>query len=370
MKKYYIAACGAVLLILSSCHHHSTGHELPPLNVEITTAHSEEIFDRIEVASHIESLYDVVIQPRVNGFLTSIDYKQGLPIRRGDLIFTINQDEFTLNCLSAQADLQSAMVQEVLAHNNLQRAIPLARIDAISRSDLDQYKASHSAAQAAVKSATEELNNANLNLSYTEITSPIDGIIADTPATEGDYVGPSTRLSTLTTISYIDTIDVDIPIPTSLYFENTQNSASYSNNKLLSNITLTLANNQEYPYKGRYHYTRKNSPNETSTIVVVAKFPNPQRQLKQGMFARVSSNIGEAKNRIVVPQRCVSQTQGVNSVWVVRPDSCVEFREVKLGDKQGEDWVIEQGVNEGEDLLLTGQLKVRNGTKVAPIKSM
>ncbi|MFI3282332.1 MAG: efflux RND transporter periplasmic adaptor subunit [Rikenellaceae bacterium] len=370
MERFKLSLYAIALIVAISCHQKSKKMSMPPLRVEVAEAQSVPIFEKVEVASQIKSLYDVVIQPRVDGFLDSISFSEGMPIKRGDLLFTLDASQYNISVLAAQAELESAIAQEIAAHNNYQRAVPLAEIDAISQSDLDQYTATHSAAKASVKSAQEALNSAKLNLSYTQIASPIDGIIADSPASEGDYVGPSTALSTLTTVSYIDTVEVEIPIPTAIYLKNVahQEGGSYDNSTLLSDIELTLSGGEKYRYAGEYHYTLKDSPTSSSSVVVVAKFPNPSRRLKSGMFARVKSNIGEQKESVVVPQEAVNQNQGVNSVWIVRPDSVVEFREVTLGATSAQNWIIESGVEPGESVLLTGQLKVHNGAKIIPTK--
>ncbi len=341
---------------------------MPPQSVEIHVAEEVATYNNIEVSSSITSLYEVVIQPRVDGFLRSINFSDGMPISRGKLLFTIESNTYNIARLAAQAELESAQAQEILARSNYERAVPLARIDAISQSDLDQYRATHSAAIAAVKSAREALNNAELNLSYTRIYAPIDGVIAATSANEGDYVGPSTAISTLTTISYLDTVEVYIPIPTSIYLESvtTTKSGYYDNATLLSDIELTLSGAERYPYKGLYNYTKKDTPTTSSTIVIVAKFPNPELRLKSGMFARIRANIGAQRERVVVPQIAVSQSQGVNSVWIMKPDSTVEFRKVTLGGTTREGWIIDSGIERGESVLLSGQMKVHNGAKVSP----
>ncbi|MFR9603630.1 MAG: efflux RND transporter periplasmic adaptor subunit [Rikenellaceae bacterium] len=369
MYKIKFLICGAVACIAMACVHKQRGSAtMPPIGVEVAQAQRSSICDRVEVASQVASMYDVVIQPRIDGFLNAINYSKGMPVSRGDLLFVIDPSQYNISLLASRADLQKAEAEERLAYRNYERALPLVGIDAISRSDMDQYSATHSAARASVASAREMVNNAKLNLGYTKIYAPIDGLVAESPANVGDYVGPSTALSTLTTISYIDTVEVAIPIPSPIYMRNVTSSSqdSYDNSELLSDIELTLSGGERYEYEGEYYYTQKDTPTSSSTVVVVAKFPNPDRKLKSGMFARVKSNIGPEREVVTVPQVAVSQTQGVNSVWVMAPDSVVEFREVSLGATMGEDWIIDSGVDMGEYVLLTGQLKVHNGAKVAP----
>ncbi len=367
MERLKFVLYSVLLVVVVSCHHKPQNKTLPPIKVEVATARSMAIYDRIEVASQISSLHEVVIQPRVDGFLKSINYSGGTRIKRGDLLFEIDPRQYNYSVLASKAELESAQAQELLARSNYLRAVPLAKIDAISQSDLDQYTATHSAAKAAVKSAREALNNAKLDVGYTKIYAPIDGLIAETSACEGDYVGPSSAISTLTTISYVDTVEVEVPIPTATYMKNAL--GEYVNNReLLSDIVLTLSGTERYEYMGEYDYTLADSPSASSTIAVVVKFPNPNSRLRSGVFARVTANIGAPKPRVVVPQIAVSQNQGINSVWVVAADSTVKFTEVKLGGTTDQDWIVESGLKSGDVVLTSGQLKVHNGAKVIPTK--
>ena len=207
-----------------------------------------------------------------------------------------------------------------------------------------------------------------MNVGYTELRSPIDGIIEHTAAHVGDYVGPGTQFSVLTSISNIDTLTVDVAIPMAEYLRAAGGRGSiYDNEGLLSDIRLTLADGTRYPYGGLYDYTRKNVSSSTGTLVLVVKFPNPDRSLKPGQFARVSANVGPVQPRVIVPQQSVSQAQGVNSVWVVRPDSTAAYRRVVLGDTYGTMWCVDEGLAEGEQVVTAGQQKLRNGMKVIPV---
>ena len=220
--------------------------------------------------------------------------------------------------LAARAELESARARALEARNNSDLAVPLARINAISQSQFDQYTAQFRAAEAAVQSAEQALRNARMNVSYTELRSPIDGTISNTSAHVGDYVGPGTQFTVLTTVSNTDTMTVDVAIPMSQYLRLASGRTSlYDNEGLLSDIRLTLADGTQYPGEGFYSYTRKDIPNATGTLVLVVAFPNPDGTLKPGQFARVAANVGPVRPHVVVPQRCVIQSQGQASVWVV-----------------------------------------------------
>ena len=253
--------------------------------------------------------------------------------------------------------------------DEVRRAVPLARINAISQSQLDQYTAQYKAAEATVRSAEQTLSSARMNVGYTELRSPIDGIISNTSAHVGDYVGPGTQFGVLTTISNIDTLTVDVAIPMAQYLRSAGPRTSiFDNAGLLTDIRLMLADGTEYPYEGLYDYTRKDVSSTTGTLVLVVMFPNPDRSLKPGQFARVEASVGPVRPRVVVPQACVSQAQGVNSVWVVRPDSTAMYRRVIPGDTYGSMWCIDEGLIDGELVVTAGQQKLHNGMKVIPEK--
>ncbi|MCX4300736.1 MAG: efflux RND transporter periplasmic adaptor subunit [Alistipes sp.] len=360
---------GVLALLSVGCKRHRAAQETPPLPVETVQAIGDNIPHRMRFIGTLASQFDAVVQPRVNGYLLSIDYESGTTVRKGQLLFTIDPAQLSTSMLEAQASLESARAQLAEARNNYERAVPLAEIDAISAAQLDQYTATYKAAEATVRSTEQALRSAEMNVGYTELRSPIDGIAAHTAAHAGDYVGPNTQFDVLTTVSNIDTLTVDVAIPMAEYLKAAgRDTPVYDNGKLLSDIRLTLSDGTVYPYAGRYAYTRKDIASTTGTLVLVVSFPNPGQRLKPGEFARVDASVGPSRQVIVVPSRCVNQTQDVNSVWVIRPDSTVAYRRVTTGDTYGENWCIEEGLAAGEWVVLSGSQKLRNGTKVAPKK--
>lgn len=342
---------------------------MPTLKIPVTQAVPDSVPTRMSFIGYLASNYDAVIQPRINGYLSSKRYENGMPVRRGQLLFTIDPDQISTSMLAAQAALESARAQALEAKNNYHRAVPLARINAISQAQLDQYTAQYKAAEATVHSAEQTLRSARMNVGYTELRSPIDGIIEHTSAHVGDYVGPGTQFNVLTTVSNIDTVLVDLAIPMLEYLRLTGAQASiYDNEKLLSDIRLTLADGSEYPFAGLYDYTRKDVSASTGTLVVVVMFPNPEQALKPGQFARVAANVGPVRQRVVVPQQSLTQMQGLSAVWVVSPDSTVHYRRVTPGDTYGRMWCIDEGLAAGEWVVVEGQQKLRDGEKVDPQK--
>ena len=337
-----------------------------PISIEVATVEERKVpYTRTFIAP-IAANYSATIQPRISGFLRASFFKNGMPVKRGQLIFTIDDAPQRANRLAAEAALSSAKAKAAEAKRNYERAIPLAKINAISQTQLDQYTAENLSAIASVKSAEQSLRNARLDESYTRIYAPINGIISSSAATAGDYIGPGTQFSELTTIQNIDTIGVDLAIPMREYLAITGRKAfSYENNKLLSNIKLRVADGSEYPEEGFYLYTRQSVASEMGTIVLVVGFRNPDYTLKVGQFARISASLGADKEQVIVPQRAVNRVQNISSVWVIRPDSTAEYREVRLGNTTGEWWIVESGVERGEMVATTGLQKLSNGMKVS-----
>lgn len=359
----------ATVSLCSACNRAKVASEIPPLRIEVTTVRTDTVPNRKTYIGHIAANYEAIIQPRVNGYLVASMFKNGMPVRKGQLIFRLDGRRQRADMLSARASLESAKAREIEAKNNYDRAIPLAKINAISQAQLDQYTAEYAAAKANVNSARQSLKNANLETEYTDIYSSIDGIIASSEAHIGDYVGPGTQFSVLTTIQNIDTVGVDIAIPMQQYLlYSGRKTLTYDNEGLLSNIELYLADGEKYPFDGIYNYTKTNVSDAMGTILLVVSFPNPDYSLKAGQFARIRTDIGSGRPFTVVPQQCISQTQNVNSLWVIRPDSTAEYREVTLGDTFDDMWIVEKGIEDGETVALTGQLKLHNGTKVIPVK--
>lgn len=335
------------------------------LEVEVVGAQSDTLYDMHTFIGSLYSANTVAIQPRINGYLIAAPYSAGMPVHRGDKIFEIDPQQISTSLASAEAQLSSARAALSAAKSNYERAVPLARIEAISQSQLDQYRSEYVAAEATVRSAEQSVKNNRINVGYTVIRAPISGIIATDKASVGDYVGPGTAFEQLTTIADIDTMSVKITVPTSLYLQYLKpGQAAFDNEYLLSDIRLRLADGRLYPIEGIYDYTVPSISTSAGTVDLVVEFPNPDAVLKPGEFARVDLAMGPRRPVVTVPQLAVDQTQGVNSVWIINANSTAEYRRVELGDKYGDRWVVTDGVKAGEQVVVSGRGKLRNAERV------
>ncbi len=366
--KHYLPVI--LLLLLCGCKTKPQA-KMPLMEVDVYELSSQNIPQTMSFVGKTYSNYDISVQPRISGFLASANYSNGMPVKKGQLIYTIDPSQISTELEQARANKLSSEAQLVKARNDYKRAIPLAEINALSQLNLDQYRAEFYSAQASDKAAQAALRNAQLNLGYTKIYSPIDGIIAESVAAIGDYVGSNTQFAVLTKISNVDTITCQLQMPVAEYLKyrnsNDITTPTFDNDSLLSNITLMLSDGSEYQNQGFYMYTKKDVGQDMGVIVLVVGFENFESLLKVGQYARVTTDIGNHENVIAVPQRAVNQTQGVNSVWVMKPDSTVEYKQVSLGRTlEGNMWVIDSGLKSGDKVLTQGALKVHNGMKIKP----
>ena len=307
MNRLLIVAGLVSALLPAGCGRHKPKPAMPPLQVETARAVTDSIPNRMSFIGYLSSNFDAVIQPRINGFLLSKRFSNGMPVKRGQLLFTIDPDQLSTTMLAAEAALQSAKAQALEAQNNYERAVPLAKINAISQAQLDQYTAQYKAAEASVRSAEQTLSSARMNVGYTELRSPIDGIIEHTAAHVGDYVGPGTQFSVLTSISNIDTLTVDVAIPMAEYLRAAGGRGSiYDNEGLLSDIRLTLADGTRYPYGGTLRLHAQGRVEQHGNARAGGDVPQP-RPVAQTRTVR--PRLGQRRPRTAAGDRAPAERQ-------------------------------------------------------------
>lgn len=366
MCKQILFSLLPLLTIIGGCKptEKATGQQ-PILMVETAVAQQENLLFERSFTGPLQSQTKAVIQPRVNGFLLTKNYGDGMPVKRGELLFTIDSRELMSSQLSTEAELESARAQLLEARNNYERAKPLAKIEAISQSQLDSYAAQYAAAKAQVSSLEQSLKSAKLQVGYTRIYSPIDGIAAASSSNPGDYVGPATKFDVLTTISRSDTMTFEIDLPMREYLElKGVDRQSFENSDFVKSVKMQLQDGRHYPYSGSYDYTIKSINPSEGSIAIVVKFANPDYWLKDGEYARVTVEMGTPQRVVTIPAVAISQNQGAEFVWVVKADSTLEYRAVKMSRVVGDTAIIESGLKAEERVLTTGLQKVKSSQKI------
>jgi len=347
--------------------------QLPPPKVQVyvTTATDVPIFREFVGETLGETSVDIAA--RVQGFLETRDFEEGSFVKKGQLLYTIESQPFEEKVAQASSQVAASQVNLTNAQNDLSRIKPLAAENAISQIDLDAAQARYEAAIESVKASEANLRAAELQLSYTKVYSPINGVIGKTQANEGDYVGASANTVVLTTVSYIDTMAVQFYLTQSEYLEaarrliaETEQTEEEKAKEEDDDLVLLLSDNSVYEYKGKFDFIDRNFDTETGSILVQTLFPNPNQLLRPGLFARVRAEVNVVKNGILVPQRCVMELQGKFSVLVVGEDNKVENRLVQMGPTVKEFWLIKEGLKPGDKVIYEGLQQVREGQVVNP----
>jgi membrane fusion protein (multidrug efflux system) len=279
------------------------------------------------------------------------------------VLFEIDPRPFQASLEQAKARLAEAKAQLSKAERDLKRDTPLAEQHAIAQSQLDNDIESRNAAQASVQSAEAGQQTASLNVEFTKVTSLIDGIAAIATAQIGDLVSPSTLL---TTVSQVDPIKVYFPLSESEYLHLAQPlNRPGGAQPWAGKLSLVLADGSEYPHRGTFLAADREMDSKTGTIRVSATFPNPDRTLRPGQFGRVRADTQVLDHALLVPQRAVSELQGTSLVRVVGPDNHVGTRTVVLGERVGNRWIVQSGLQPGDRVIVESPA-VKDGVLVAP----
>ena len=361
-----------LLTFVSGCKEKSAG-ELPPPTVQVVQVIQQEIPVIEEFVGQTYGLFDIAIQARVDGFLEGIHFEEGRRVKKGQLLYSIDPQPFEAKVAGSMSQLAEANTRLVKAESDLVRIKPLAEINAVSQSDLDAAVAQRDAATAAVEAAEAGLVSAKIELGYTKIYSPIEGVIGKTEAYPGDYVGRGLTNVILNEVSRIDKILVNFHIPEEKYLEIVRpflagtDSARVQRRQNNQGLTMILADGTLYPHEGKLEFINRQVNATTGTILLQASFPNPSLILRPGQFARVRAVIDVISEGLLIPQRCAQEMQGIYNVYVVNDQDEVEFREIKVGSTYQTSYlIVTEGLAPEDRIVYEGLQKVKNGSKVNP----
>lgn len=340
--------------------------------VDVIAVEPRQVDLRNEYTGQVYGAADTPIRARVEGVVTGIHFEEGAEVKQGQLLYTIENKEYEANVAELNGRLSAAKTNSALATKELQRMQKLDEDNLIAKADLDSATANFKAAQAEVEAAEAALNAAQAVLGYTEIVSPSDGIIGRTKAKLGDFVGRAPNPVILNTVSELGTVRVEFFITESHYLEAADRLAQLEKDSEDPEkarekiIELILADGSVYPHKGWFNFLDRDVDPQSGSILIQVSFPNPDNLLRSGQFAKVRTVSSTVLDAIVVPQRCVSDLQGIKRVYVVGDDNKVSEREVSLGRTIGSDWLVLDGLETGEKIVYEGLQKIREGMVVKP----
>ena len=355
----------ATLIGLSGCKGKSHVDAPGPPLVEVTTVTQADVPIYHDWIGVLEGFVNAHIRAQVAGYLISQNYKEGDPIKKGDLLFEIDPRPFQAALDQAKAQLAQAEAKQGKSELDVKRYAPLVKDKAISQEEYDDAVQANLEAQAAVVAAKAQVEQAQLNVGFTKIVSPINGMASIANGQIGDLVGPNT--GELTTVSQVDPIKVYYSVTEQAYINFTKlfttESDRYAQLGKLE-IELLLANGEVYPLKGRIYAADRQVSPTTGALRVAALFPNPNAALRPGQFGRIRVKFDLAKNALLVPQKAVSELQGSYQVAVVEPDNKVHIQPVRVGERSGTLWAIQEGLKPGQRVVVEGLQKVKEGTLV------
>jgi membrane fusion protein (multidrug efflux system) len=339
-----------------------------PLPVQVVRATQQDVPIIGEWVATTDGFVNAQIQPQVSGYLIRQDYKEGSEVHKGQVLFEIDPRPLQATLDQANGQLAQAQANLQLATINVARDTPLAQQHAIAQSVLDNDTQTQAADKAAVDTAQANVRTAELNLGFTKVRSLIDGVAGQATLQVGNLVNTS---SALTTVSQLNPIKVFFYISEQEYLSLAARSKATGHADLLNSgsaipLTLTLSNNQKYPQTGHIIFVDRSVSAQTGSIRMAASFPNPGNLLRPGQFGKISAQTQVLQNALVVPQRAVTELQGMNQVYVVGTDDVAHVRTVQLGPQIGPNIVISGGVQPGDQVVTEGNDKVRDGAKVAP----
>ncbi len=352
-----------LLTFLSGCSKQQEAAPPPP-TVEVVTVARKDVPIHSEWIGTTDGLVNATIRAQVQGYLISQKYKEGEPVKKGQVLFEIDPRTFQAALDQAKGQLAQQQARWITAKANLARIKPLADDNAVSKKDLDDAVGLELAAHASVIAAQAAVDKARLDVEFTKIRSPIEGIAGIAKAQIGNLVGPGTT-EELTTVSKVNPIKVYISISEQEYLQAVERQRRREAGAARK-IEMFLADGSLYPHPGEFYLADRQVDPKTGTIRVAAVFDNPGNFLRPGLFARVRVEMGTKKGALLVPQRSVSELQGSYRVAVVGPDNKVEIRPVKVSDSIEKLRVVDEGLKPGERVVLEGTQKVRPGIIVDP----
>lgn len=337
-----------------------------PVNVRMVEQRDVPIYG--DWQGTLDGYVNAQIQPQVSGYLIRQNYKEGSVVHVGEILFEIDPRPLQATLDQAKGQLAQARAQLELAKINVKRDTPMVALHAIAKSQLDTEVQQEATQEATVQSAEAAVEQAQLNLNFTEVRSLITGIAGQAQTQVGNLVSPTT---TLTSVSQVDPIKVYFAISEQEYLALSNRVKAGGKSDLLSSgnavpLQLTLANGNVYPHPGRIVFVDRQVNTQTGTIRIAGSFPNRDNLLRPGQFGRIKAETEVRHDALLIPAQAVNELQGSYHVAVVGPDNIVHMRNVTLGPEIGSEWIITSGVHPNEQVVTEGILKLREGMQVLP----
>jgi membrane fusion protein (multidrug efflux system) len=356
-----------VSLAMLGCGRTQAAAPSPPPEVRVAPVAQQDVPVYSEWVATLDGYVNAQVRPQVSGYIIKQNYKEGSLVRKGEVLFEIDPRPFQAALDRAKGDLAQAQAQLGKSNLDVERDTPLAEARAIAKSQLDNEIQAKLGAQAVIESDKAAVEQAELNLEWTKVTSLVDGIAGIAQIQIGNLVGSN---SILTSVSQLEPIKAYFPISEREYVLVQKNSNAIFSKHAIgffgNSLELILTDGSVYAQKGKILLADRQVDPDTGTIRIVASFPNPGNSLRPGQYGRVRVETGITKAALLTPQSAVAQSQGSYQVAVVGSDHKVSMRTVKPGQTVGTMWVIDDGLKPGEQVVVEGLQRVKEGSLVTP----
>ena len=337
----------------------------PPPAVEFRVAEPRAVATRFEFVARTRAREDAAIRAQVSGTITERNFEEGQVVREGDLLFRIDPRPYQAALNSARAEVTRATTALDVAERNLARGVELEPDGFISAAEMDTLRGNRDGAVASKEAAEAAVEKAEIDLGFTDVRAPFSGRAGRSQLSIGDLVSPGG--DPLVTLVQSDPILVDFDVSEQVLansmIEN-QGRAARGEDPIVYTPGLQMVNGEPYPYPGQIDYANNRVNPTTGTVTVTARFPNPDGLLLPGQFTRVLVQRGGVEDRLLIPQSAVLEDMQGRYVYIVDDDDLVQRRNVTLGQREGVDWVVESGLEQGNRVIVNGVQKVRPGMPV------
>jgi membrane fusion protein (multidrug efflux system) len=348
------------LALTSACSSEKEKPAPPPPGVTITPVVQKNVPIYQEWVGSMTGNIDADIRPKVEGFLLNRLYTEGSFVKKGQPLFQLDRRQSQASVEQAQGQLERAQAALAQAQIDVHRYTPLVAQKAVSQAELDKANSMKRASEAEVAGAQAVLDNAKLNQGWTTVASPISGIAGIAKVGIGDLMTPNTVMAT---VSAVDPIYIDFSITEQDYLRFVRDKNSQTAGR---NLELILSDGTIFAHRGHALLVNRAVDEHTGTIQVRATFPNPGNVLRPGQYGRVRAETEQRKNALVVPQRAITELQGIYQVGIVGPDNKVTIRIVKLGPQFADMWIVDSGLEPGDKVIVDGLQRLRDGMTVTP----
>lgn len=337
----------------------------PPIKVPYVVVEKSDVPVYREFPAQTFGDLDVDLVARVDGILQGIHFKEGDRVRKGQLLYTIDPLEYDTKVEREKGQVAAFRSNYVNAEEELKRIKPLADINAVSKRELDAAIARVKTTKSSLESAEASLRNQQIERGYCNIYAPVDGVIGISNARIGDYISRIGKTAHLNTVSKLNEVRVRFAVSEASFLQYQKKFGKTT--PILTDLELILSDGSTYAHKGRMNFADASVDPTTGTVTFEAQFPNPEGIIRSGQFVKIRIVVTTQKDAMVIPQKAVTEMQGIYQVYAIDQAKKIQVRVVDVGEKIGPDWIISKGLESGDRVAIVGTLFVQPGSVVEPV---